>query len=239
MGDLAGEAWSQPEPCTGRYWSTITSVLGRAVCPGGRVNETANIWTTKAVLVQFIDKLDWVFAFGSGCVAALAWRRDFVAGAWRLGGGGVGLAAFLLRFVLFFVVMVVDVPVVQVVDVGVQFLDTVVDLPVVVQVVGLWFRQCSPWSSAVAVLGQGGLCLRGLGRGWHGRAPRRLRTFWLCRGGLSSARHRAAIIKSHVDYEFFGKSGPLGDWWGWWRRGQRRGRGGRRGAAGAVHRQGG
>ena len=39
---------------------------------------------------------------------------------------------------------------------GVQFLDTVVDLPVVVQVVGLWSRQCCPWSSAVAVLGPGG-----------------------------------------------------------------------------------
>ena len=103
----------------------------------------------------------WQRAMGCpGCVAALAWRRDFVVlavvGTWRLGGGGAGLAAFLLRFVLFFVVTVVDVPVVQVVDVGVQFLDTVVDLPVVVQVVALWSRQCSPWSSAVAVLGQGG-----------------------------------------------------------------------------------
>ena len=93
----------------------------------------------------------WLHWRGGGDFVVLA-----VAGAWRLGGGGAGLAAFLLRFVLFFFVMVVDVPVVQVVDVGVQFLDTFVDLPVVVQVVGLWSRQCSPWSSAVAVLGQGG-----------------------------------------------------------------------------------
>ena len=46
---------------------------------------------------------------------------------WRRGG----LAAFVLRFVLFFDV-VVDVPVVQIVDVGVQLLDKVV-LPVIAQ----------------------------------------------------------------------------------------------------------
>ena len=57
-------------------------------------------------------------SLGGGGVAAAWWRRG-------------GLAAFVLRFVLFFDV-VVHVPVVQIVDVGVQLLDKVV-LPVAVQ----------------------------------------------------------------------------------------------------------
>ena len=49
-----------------------------------------------------------------GSLGGAVWR-------WRgcgCGGGGAWLAAFVLRFVLFFDVGVVDVPVVQVVDVG-------------------------------------------------------------------------------------------------------------------------
>ena len=41
-----------------------------------------------------------------------------VAGSRRLWWGGAEAGCVLLRFVLFFVVVVVDVPVVQVVDVG-------------------------------------------------------------------------------------------------------------------------
>ena len=73
-----------------------------------------------------------------------------VAGSRRLWWGGAVLAAFVLRFVLLFDV-VVDVPVVQIVDVGVQLLDKVV-LPVVVQDRGFGpdsaargFRSCSSW----------------------------------------------------------------------------------------------
>ena len=79
-------------------------------------------------------------------------------GVWSgCGGGGVAVAVAAgrgwLRFVLSFDV-VVDVPVVQVVD---------WDCPALGQGClarynarqGFWSRQCSPWSSAVAVLGQG------------------------------------------------------------------------------------
>ena len=69
-----------------------------------------------------------------------------VAGSRRLWWGGAVLAAFVLRFVLFF--------------------DFVVDVPVVLVVFwclvrycarqGMWSRQCCPWCSAVAVLGPGG-----------------------------------------------------------------------------------
>ena len=71
------------------------------------------------------------------------------------GGGGAGLAAFVLRFVLFFDV-VVDVPVVQVVDVGSSSSWTWLSSCPSLCKIGVWSRQCSPWSSAVAVLGQGG-----------------------------------------------------------------------------------
>ena len=67
------------------------------------------------------------------------------------GGGGGGWRRFVLQFND---AAVVDVLVGLVVDVGVQFLDTVVDLPVVVQVVGC--RAENRGNSAVAVLGQGG-----------------------------------------------------------------------------------
>ena len=59
------------------------------------------------------------------------------------GGGG----CVLLRFVLFFD-FVVDVPVVQVV---------IWCLALCCARQELWSRQCSPWCSAVAVLGQGGV----------------------------------------------------------------------------------
>ena len=77
-------------------------------------------------------------------------------GGWsECGGGGVaGLPAFVLRFVLFFVVVVVDVLVVQVVDVGLSSSWTrLLSCPLLCET-GIWSRQCSPWSSAVAVLGQ-------------------------------------------------------------------------------------
>ena len=42
VGELAGEARCQPEPCTEGYWSTITSVLGSGVVRlERRINETA------------------------------------------------------------------------------------------------------------------------------------------------------------------------------------------------------
>ena len=63
------------------------------------------------------------------------------------GGGGAVLAALVLRFVLFFD-FVVDVLVVQVV---------IWCLALCCARQGLWSRQCSPWCSAVAVLGQGGV----------------------------------------------------------------------------------
>ena len=78
-----------------------------------------------------------------------------MVGVWRWrgcggGGGGAGLAAFLAACAFFDVV--VDVPVVQIVDVGVQLLDKVV-LPVVVQDRGFGpdsaargFRSCSSWT---------------------------------------------------------------------------------------------
>ena len=68
-----------------------------------------------------------------------------MAGSRRLWWGGAVLAAFVLRFVLFF--------------------DFVVDVPVLVVFwclarycarQGMWSRQCCPWCSAVAVLGPGG-----------------------------------------------------------------------------------
>ena len=72
-----------------------------------------------------------------------------VAGSRRLWWGGAGLAAFLAACAFF--VVVVDVPVVQIVDVGVQLLDKVF-LPVVVQDRGFGpdsaarrFRSCSSW----------------------------------------------------------------------------------------------
>ena len=73
-----------------------------------------------------------------------------MAGSRRLWWGGAGLAAFLAACASFDVV--VDVPVVQIVDVGVQFLDKVV-LPVVVQdrvivqtVLPVIFGSCSSWT---------------------------------------------------------------------------------------------
>ena len=72
-----------------------------------------------------------------------------VAGSRRLWWSGAGLVAFLAACAFFDVV--VDVPVVQIVDLGVQLLDKVV-LPVVVQDRGFGpdsaarvFRSCSSW----------------------------------------------------------------------------------------------
>ena len=71
-----------------------------------------------------------------------------VAGSRRLWWGGAGLAAFLAACAFFDVV--VDVPVVQIVDVSVQLLDKVV-LPVVVQ--DRLVQTVQLGDSAVAVLG--------------------------------------------------------------------------------------
>ena len=75
-----------------------------------------------------------------------------MVGVWRW--RGALLAAFVLGFVLFFGV-VVDVPDVQVVDVGSSSSCTGC-LARYCARQEFWSRQCSPGSPAVAVLGQGG-----------------------------------------------------------------------------------
>ena len=141
-------------------------VSGRAVRPEAVSTRPPTLWTTKAVLVQFVDKLDWVFACGSarwgcpGCVAALGVAAGLrgagggggVAAGWRPGGAGCDCAAFRAVFR----------------RCGgrcpccagrrrglVQFMDKVC-LARCCARQRLWSRQCSPGCSAVAVLGPGG-----------------------------------------------------------------------------------
>ena len=70
-----------------------------------------------------------------------------MAGSRRLWWGGAGLAAFLAACAFFDVV--VDVPVVQIVDVGLQLLDKVIDMPVIAHVV---FFVLKLWKFRSAVL---------------------------------------------------------------------------------------
>ena len=69
------------------------------------------------------------------------------------GGGGAELAAFVMRFALFYDV-VVDVPVVQVVDVGVSSSWTRLSSCPLLCKTGVMVQTVQPVSSAVAVLGQ-------------------------------------------------------------------------------------
>ena len=89
---------------------------------------------------------------GALCAGSVKKRQGggAVAGSRRLWWGGAGRAAFLAAFELFFFDVVVDVPVVQIVDV------TRLSSSPLLCKIGVRSRQCSPWSSTVAVLGQGG-----------------------------------------------------------------------------------
>ena len=87
----------------------------------------------------------WGKGVGGGrgvAVAGLRWR-------WRRGGAGCVLAACA------FFDVVVDVPVVQVVDVGLSSSWTRLSCPLLCKT-GVWVQTVQPGNSAVAVLGQGG-----------------------------------------------------------------------------------
>ena len=108
VGDLAGQAKSQPEPCTERYWSTIAPFQDE-------VPYVSVALSTRQPSLGRAQRLEDVPAFGAGLCRDHRGREVTGGGGWR----GVGLAVWRGRGGGGGAVVVV---------LQVQFIDKVVDV---------------------------------------------------------------------------------------------------------------